>query len=193
MLKGTRVAATYFVYTVHACDMLSLSQDLLRHNVNNITGQRFASVIEVLVQEMVREATKTRSTCSPQAVAATVTRVSKAKRRQIIDQTGLDISLPLHIATAIGKTSSELDAEGEATIAPAVPPMMRVDTFKAMERHAEEMSTKTHTAATGCHGSEAGGDTKNICRTRSAETLPRVTTVACRTSFVRFLLCYQYR
>lgn len=55
-------------------------QELLRHNTIAATGQRFAAVIEVLVQEMVQEK-KTRSYESS-TVSITSIRDAKGRRRQ---------------------------------------------------------------------------------------------------------------
>lgn len=79
-------------------------QELLRHNTMATEGRRFSAVIEVLVQEMVREG-QARSR-APSSVSMISLRDPYGKRQHLLDQTASTVDLPRSVVGATGNGSS---------------------------------------------------------------------------------------
>lgn len=126
-------------------------------------GQRFAAVIEVLIQDMVRE--KDAKSRAPSSVSILSLRDAKGRRRQEIDQLAMTLDIPRSIATAFGRCSGDRNAGGSdiSAVTAVVSKGSQERPFITREGSNKELSREGR-GAFAIMG-EAAGDVKERCKT----------------------------
>lgn len=165
---------------VVSCNAHLLSQELLRQNqVSEYTasGQRFASVMEILVKEMIhtRENEARQPSDAHTSVSMVSLQASKEKRRHLVNQVGLNMGLPRYTTAALVGNKIPLRNQGDnpdLLLTAAASGSKETIRKTRLTRSTSELSNKEIFSVGHGGGHPAGGEAacnerKERCKTRS--------------------------